>query len=533
MPEIGSVAKSVRQQLREFDTVALLLADDNLSYSAGTNNSVASGDIVKASRHWYEVAASDATDNHVTTAGDVKLYVLPSDGGWDIEAFGAVPGGTTDCKTAAQAAVDYAASLYAETGAFQTVVVPPGIWGFDLEWIMKSGVCVKNFGAVKYTGPDTRGHFIYWGGTEFASFDGGIVDCNSIGNTNGIAIGGSRENFNFFVKTTVLNCVSKTEGVSYLAGGGKAVTLQHGAFSGIVDVIAKDGSFGVSTEGISANAEDGERASRDINVRMVCENMTEAGWVGWGSTNGGVHGNDGYVRNNGLNLDLVLINCGKNSSNTGPVLLRNATNTRARIRVNNTSGSGRTLAILKGTHRFCDIEIDALVDDAQHVMDADADAAFSDTASSVGSKIRINLIVENSSPTGDVLTGSTSAIIHASDVKIGIAQRPSTIPNAFGFGAVDTTLLENTTRFEVVNLLGGSGGVVYGQTFVGSDLALYGDTNGRLRAVSGFRSSETDGDLVVMSSAATGGAGSAGAGNQYVQLTIDGVTYKVLHDGTV
>lgn len=33
--------------------------------------------------------------------------------------------------------------------------------------------------------------------------------------------------------------------------------------------------------------------------------------------------------------------------------------------------------------------------------------------------------------------------------------------------------------------------------------------------------------------AGTGGAGSAGAGNQYVELTIDGNTYKVLHDGTV
>ena len=31
----------------------------------------------------------------------------------------------------------------------------------------------------------------------------------------------------------------------------------------------------------------------------------------------------------------------------------------------------------------------------------------------------------------------------------------------------------------------------------------------------------------------TGGTGSAGAGNQYITLTIDGATYKLLHDGTV
>lgn len=37
----------------------------------------------------------------------------------------------------------------------------------------------------------------------------------------------------------------------------------------------------------------------------------------------------------------------------------------------------------------------------------------------------------------------------------------------------------------------------------------------------------------VGSDGTTGGTGSAGAGNQYVEMTIDGTTYKVLHDGTV
>jgi len=38
---------------------------------------------------------------------------------------------------------------------------------------------------------------------------------------------------------------------------------------------------------------------------------------------------------------------------------------------------------------------------------------------------------------------------------------------------------------------------------------------------------------MAMSDGTTGGAGSAGAGNQYVELNIGGITYKVLHDGTV
>lgn len=39
--------------------------------------------------------------------------------------------------------------------------------------------------------------------------------------------------------------------------------------------------------------------------------------------------------------------------------------------------------------------------------------------------------------------------------------------------------------------------------------------------------------FVALSDGDTGGAGSAGAGNQYVELNIGGTTYKVLHDGTV
>lgn len=48
---------------------------------------------------------------------------------------------------------------------------------------------------------------------------------------------------------------------------------------------------------------------------------------------------------------------------------------------------------------------------------------------------------------------------------------------------------------------------------------------------------QSNGSLTVnffpISQNTTGGSGSAGAGNQYVEVTINGVTYKLLHDGTV
>jgi hypothetical protein len=67
-------------------------------------------------------------------------------------------------------------------------------------------------------------------------------------------------------------------------------------------------------------------------------------------------------------------------------------------------------------------------------------------------------------------------------------------------------------------------------------------TNNNLVGISGTKVdatiTSTDGRTVlkedmVSSDGGTGGAASAGAGNQYIELTVDGTTYKVLHDGTV
>jgi hypothetical protein len=79
------------QSLRSLNDVSDLLANTSLTYTIGTNNSVAAGDILLslAEGYAYEVAASAAVNQHVTTAGGVKLYVETA----DARAFGAGLGG--------------------------------------------------------------------------------------------------------------------------------------------------------------------------------------------------------------------------------------------------------------------------------------------------------------------------------------------------------------------------------------------------------------------------------------------------------
>lgn len=104
-----------------FETVADLIADAVYSYTAGTGLIVvAAGDKVYAAEHSYTVAASGASDHHVTTAGSVKLYVDRVNGEYNVEAFGALGNDSTDNTTTLQAALDAAAGYI--------TLVPPGIF---------------------------------------------------------------------------------------------------------------------------------------------------------------------------------------------------------------------------------------------------------------------------------------------------------------------------------------------------------------------------------------------------------------------
>jgi len=96
-----------------FDSVPLLLADTTLTYTAATPTTVVTGDYVVTRKDGftYEVAASGAADHHVTTAGGVKLYVLPKDGAYYDIQFG-ITGDVAGEEVALKAAWAVAENAY-------------------------------------------------------------------------------------------------------------------------------------------------------------------------------------------------------------------------------------------------------------------------------------------------------------------------------------------------------------------------------------------------------------------------------------
>ena len=92
--------------------VATLLADTTITYTAGTVNTVSTGDVVQTATEGfsYSVAASGASDHHVVTAGGVKLYVQPHGSCFFIGAFGDLSAGATAKTTLSRALVALAAA---------------------------------------------------------------------------------------------------------------------------------------------------------------------------------------------------------------------------------------------------------------------------------------------------------------------------------------------------------------------------------------------------------------------------------------
>ena len=101
--------------------VATLLADTALTYSNAPQNTIVR---TRAEGFAYKVAASGATNQHVTTAGGVKLYVQQTGTGYNVKAFGASGGGVADDTSAINAAITALTSSSA-------LIFPSGVYVYN------------------------------------------------------------------------------------------------------------------------------------------------------------------------------------------------------------------------------------------------------------------------------------------------------------------------------------------------------------------------------------------------------------------
>lgn len=128
-----------------FSAVAALVADNNVVIGyvgSGANFEVSAGNIVEAGGHRYAVAASGASDHHVTTAGGVKLYVLAnSDGSVTPSQFGAVAGIVTSAHVAL-------AAMFAS--AFERIVVD-GYYRCDSDITCSHDVDISGGGTLDFS----------------------------------------------------------------------------------------------------------------------------------------------------------------------------------------------------------------------------------------------------------------------------------------------------------------------------------------------------------------------------------------------
>jgi len=185
---------------RDFADLEGLLSDATLTYTPALLETVVAGDIIRTRFEGfaYEVAAPDASDSHVATAGGVKLYVLPQNGAVHFNAFGADPTGDVESSSAINAAFAYAV-------ANQVTIRSSGVYRCDYtispggRVIWDSGDTTLEFGnAIKDNLTEIQktvlGSAVYSGSGKYALLDtSGMVFSVHSGRilVNGVSVGGT------------------------------------------------------------------------------------------------------------------------------------------------------------------------------------------------------------------------------------------------------------------------------------------------------------------------------------------------------
>lgn len=115
--------------LSGFASLSAMLADTARGYSF---YEAGQGIVVLAEGYRYTVAASGASDHHLTTAAGLKLYVVPSDEGvYNFKAFNPAANGTTDDYAKLMLALSAVETGVAPNKIGPTIFFPKGVYRFN------------------------------------------------------------------------------------------------------------------------------------------------------------------------------------------------------------------------------------------------------------------------------------------------------------------------------------------------------------------------------------------------------------------
>jgi len=293
------VAQVQRNRLAALRCPARTLADWN-----GTQMSLPEADETKV-LGWNETTGqlANVDPDAVGTGADALNAVIPGGSRTvttmqtylannaliNVRDYGATGDGATDDLAAIELALASAATDAQDSGGRIAVYFPPGTYRITELLDLVDNVHIINEGTIYFDGDETQGAVIRSRGHDNWIWDGGIIDCNNVGNTNGIGhtghnfCGGLPQtscNTNAdctgggtgvcdldpqddirIQNVTVKNCASGEAGGCSCCGaapgstgdcGGKGLSVQHGPNAVTIDNVLVDNcDLGISVEGQS------------------------------------------------------------------------------------------------------------------------------------------------------------------------------------------------------------------------------------------------------------------------------------------
>ncbi len=358
-----------------------------------------------------------------------------------------------------QEVLDLAATVGAATTSRQRVIIPHGLVvpiGNLLD--ISDWTYLENYGTILFLGNDSIGTIVrIRSDLDCGVIGHGFIDGNNTGNTNGIGLsgqsnlGGSTERV-ILSGQTIRRCrhggahlaASLTDVTKIGNGGGKGISPQNGPRRLIVrDTFVEDCATGFSSEGAVAN--DGLTHAVMLSNLQVhgCE-FTGVGF--WSQLNEPDTGDHHEV----LLSNVLVSNSGKDvvaADGFAPIVMNCGVGVRGSIKVRDNRASTR-LDILRGSMRFCELDIKADVKAVRHVINHEVFGGYSqvDTPSRHNT-VNAKLMLRSEDATGYLLRGASGVTLAYGEYNVsfetasaGVFEHTNVWPGAGRYENTDRTL---------------------------------------------------------------------------------------------